>query len=71
MNMLNTQPAVMLIVYAILICFLLLIVLDAAKRYPEGSFKPVIWALFVLLTGFTGLIFYILLRAEMKKASGG
>ncbi len=40
---------------------------DASKRYPVGSYKPVIWILVVLFMHLVGLILYILLRPDVER----
>jgi phage shock protein PspC (stress-responsive transcriptional regulator) len=51
--------------FAILAYILFWVYKDASKRYPAGSYKPVLWVLVVLFTHLVGLILYILLRPDL------
>ncbi len=44
----------------------ILVYKDATRRYPAGSFKPILWAIVVFFMSLIGLVLYLLLRPEKK-----
>ncbi|MFO7967923.1 MAG: PLDc N-terminal domain-containing protein [Archaeoglobaceae archaeon] len=56
--------------YAVIIAVILWVRFDAAKRYPEGGYEPILWGLVVLFLNVVGLVLYVLLRPK-QIGSGG
>lgn len=56
--------------YAVVIALILWVRFDAAKRYPEGGYEPILWGFVVLFLNVVGLVLYVLLRPK-KAGSGG
>ena len=55
-----------LVIFGIILAYILLWVYrDAGKRYPKGSYKPMLWVLVVIFMHLIGLVLYILLRPEI------
>lgn len=57
-------PFMGFLVYAVTIAVILSVVLDAGKRYPKGSYGPILWGLVVLFLNLVGLVLYFLLRPK-------
>lgn len=57
--------------YAVVIAVILWVRSDAAKRYPESSYVPILWGFVVLFLNVLGLILYVLLRPKKVETVSG
>ncbi len=55
------------LMYAVVIAVILWVRFDAAKRYPEGSYEPILWGFVVLFLNVVGLVLYVLLRPKRNR----